>query len=418
VGTMGVLGGRDALAWDAPWNARPVEGEAVNQPVFRPVLRAGGRLAGPALPLALAVLLGWASAAGAQDAGKSAAFKRAMADARGAMAERDLDAAKEHLKAGAAAAQSPGEQDELARLESLLDYLRQFWDLLSKGVAKLDAAEELVVGKTRVSFVEAKAGQIVLKVNGQIRRYTPKTIPTPLVMALAERSFAKDNVSKVVVGSFLAMDAKGDRKLARRLWNDAVRGGLHIAYLMPELDTGAVGGKPPVPTDEAKIQAAHGEVRQEYKHLYRRVGIPLRQEELIRKLLAAAPEVNDNPEKRFVMLRDARDLAAAAGESRLAADAIKELDRFFQIDALKMRLEVAEKLAAGARGLDASRDVVLQTLKLTEEAAKAGRLDEAEAAAKIAVAAARKTRSRGLVQQAAIAQRQVELLRKRRGAKP
>ena len=388
----------------------------MNQPICGAVFRAGGRLAVPALAWGLLVLLGLACAAAAQDAGKSAAFEQAVADARGAMAERELDAAKGHLKAGAAAAHTQQEQDEVARLESLLDYLRQFWDLLGKGAAKLDAAEELVVGKNRVSFVEVGAGQIILKIDGQMRRYTPKTVPTPLVMALAEKSFAKDNVSKVVVGAFLAMDAKGDRKVARRLWNDASRGGLDVGYLMPELDTQAAGGKLPVPTDEARLRAAHGEVRQEYKQLYSRVGIPLRQEELIRKLLGAAPGVSDNPVKRFVMLRDARDLAAAAGQSRLAAEAIKQIDRFFQIDALKMRLEVAEQLAKGARGLDASRDIVLQTLKLAEEAVKAGRLDDAEAAAKIALAAARKTRSRGLLQQAAIAGRRIEAL-KRAGPK-
>ena len=91
--------------------------------------------------------------------------------------------------------------------------------------------------------------------------------------------------------------------------------------------------------------------------------------------------------------------------------------RFFQVDVLKMRLEVVKKLAEGARGLDASREIVLEALHVAEEAAKAGRLDDAEAAAKIALDAARKTRSRGLMQQAAIAQRRIEILRKRSGPK-
>ena len=45
-----------------------------------------------------------------------------------------------------------------------------------------------------------------------------KTMPTELVVALADKSLDKHNVSDVALGAFLAMDEKGDRKRARELW--------------------------------------------------------------------------------------------------------------------------------------------------------------------------------------------------------
>lgn len=363
-----------------------------------------------AILLAIASML-CAATATAQDA-KRAAFRQATADARRAMAERDLDAAKEHLKVATANAQTQEDRDELARLETLHDYVGQFWNLLGKEAAKLAGGEELVVGKTRVAFVEAAGGSIVVKVAGQLRRYTIKTIPTSLALALAEKSFANNAVSKIVIGAFLAMDAKGDRKQAKRLWDAASRAGLSqdVALLMPELGA-AVGGKLPVPADAA-IQAAEARMRQEYKHLYSLIGVPVRQKELVRKFLREAPSVAGDPARRYAMLREARDLSVAAGDAMMAEKAIEALDQYYQVDLLRMRLEVLEMLAPKARGLDAGRQIVLDGLEIAKHAAKAGRWDDAQKAAKLALLAARKTRSRGLMQQAAFAARQIEMLRK------
>jgi hypothetical protein len=366
--------------------------------------------------LALAPLFATLRPAGAEDAVNpaSAAVRQAFSDARRAMAERDLDAAKQHLAAAGKAAKSQTERDELARLETLLDYQRQFWELIGKGATNLQPGEELVIGKNRMAFVEAQGNDITLRIEGQNRRYSRTTMPVPLAMALAEKSLAKDATSKVIVGAFLAMDAKGDRQVARRLWQDAAKAGLDVAALVPELD-GAAGGKLPVPA-ETKLRVAEEAVREEFRRLYERSGLTVVQEDLAKTLLARAPEVSDDPEKRYVMLRDARDMAAMAANLQMAGDAIQQMARFYDVDALAMRVEVLDKVAQKARGLDASRQVVLAALRLVDDAVAAKRADLGGQAARLAVGAARKVRNRILLQQAVAAQEKVEALSKPGGA--
>ncbi len=53
----------------------------------------------------------------------------------------------------------------------------------------------------------------------------------------ATSSFKPTPGSKLIVGTFLAMDAEGDRKEARKLWSEAIaRGESDGKLLLPELD--------------------------------------------------------------------------------------------------------------------------------------------------------------------------------------
>lgn len=174
--------------------------------------------------------------------GESAAV---LDSVRAAMAGRDLPTAKRRL---AEAAQMTGDQafaKERARLQLLADYLEDFWKSVDDGIRSLQAVDELVIGDIRTAVVEAQPDLLVLRVNGVNRRYTRQTLPAKVALTLAERVLkpgAPQN--KVFFGTFLLMDGRGDRDLARKLWSEAQQAGVDLADLLPELAGEAVASVP------------------------------------------------------------------------------------------------------------------------------------------------------------------------------
>ena len=152
------------------------------------------------------------------------------------MIRRDLPAARKHLAAAAQAAQSQDDRDQVDRLQTMLDYLNQFWNGIRAAMAKFGDAEEIVVGGVRAIVAESGHDLLAVKVAGRIRRYTSATLPTPLVMMLVERHFAKDVDSRAVIAAFLAVDPKGDRATAKKYWQQAAKADIDTEKLLVELD--------------------------------------------------------------------------------------------------------------------------------------------------------------------------------------
>jgi len=82
------------------------------------------------------------------------------------MSERDLDAARRHLQAAAACAQSPAEGTRVARLQTMLSYLDEFWNGIRQGAATLQGAQELVLGDTRVAVIESSREELIIQAAG------------------------------------------------------------------------------------------------------------------------------------------------------------------------------------------------------------------------------------------------------------
>jgi hypothetical protein len=167
---------------------------------------------------------------------KATSFPRSVAEVRSAMIRRDLGAARKHLASAAQEAHSQEDRDQLDRLQTMLDYLNQFWTAVRGAMAKLNDAEEIVVGGQRAIVVESGQDSLAVKVAGRIRRYSVAMLPTPLVMMLVERHFAKNVDSQAVIGTFLAVDPKGDRDIAKRYWQEAAKADIDTEKLLVELD--------------------------------------------------------------------------------------------------------------------------------------------------------------------------------------
>ena len=173
----------------------------------------------------------------APDAAKRAAFGRAVAGARVAMGQRNLPAAKQHLQTAAANAQGPADQAELERLQTLQDHLEQFWEGIRRAVAAMQPLDEIVLSESnRVAVIEASRTELAVQREGRPRRSRIEAIPMDLLWAIANQSFKPTAGSKLIVGSFLAMDGQGNRAQAEKFWREAIRGGeSQGTLLLPEL---------------------------------------------------------------------------------------------------------------------------------------------------------------------------------------
>jgi len=351
------------------------------------------------------------------------ALEQSLADARASMSQRDLAAARGHLNAAARQAQTPEDRAEIDRLDMLLSHLEEFWKGMSRVVAGLEAAEVLPVGNTYVAVVEAGPEQICIKVEGRIRTYKIDRMPSRLVQALANTKFGGDPATKVLVGAYFLVDADGDPARARQLWEEAAGGGADIDELIPELERWARASPPPgpgqpaaektpMPTDRQRLQQAERAVRERFKAEYDRATGAAGNSRLATMLLEAVRTTGDDLDLRFVLLREARDLAIAAGNAELACQAIDQIAGFHEVDVLEMKTAALVEAAKKARGLSAQKQVAQTALELVGQAVDARKIEEAGQLAEVALSAARKSASRPLMQQAMLVVDQIEALRK------
>ena len=351
------------------------------------------------------------------------ALKRALADARASMSEHDLAGARGHLNAAAREAKTPQDRAEIDRLDTLLSHLEEFWKGMSRVVAGLEAAEVLPVGNTYVAVVEAGPEELCIKVEGRLRTYKIDRIPSRLVQALANMKFAGDPATNVLVGAYLLVDPDGDPARARQLWEEAASGGVDIKELIPELDRWAgvspspgpgprAAEKTTPPTDRQKLQEAERAVRERFRAEYDRATSVAGKSRLATKLLETAQEPGHDPDLRFVLLREARDLAVAAGNSELACQAIDQIAGFHEVDVLGMKTAALAEAAKKARGLSAHKQVAQTALELIGQAIDTRQIEEARQLAEVALSAARKSSSRPLMQQAVLVVDEIEALQK------
>jgi len=355
------------------------------------------------------------------DAKKTAAFVRAVIEARTAMSERDLASARKHLKTAAANAQSPEDAGQIDRLDTMVENLTQFWNGIRVSAAKLQPTEEIVINNEPIVVVESGRDYLTVRAAGRIRRYQVETMPTPLVRAIVDQSFGKDAGSKAIIGTFLAVDPDGNRALAKKYWQEAAKAGIDSEKLLHELDGTASAGpaagpKLDPPTDKARLDAAGQAVRDKFKSQYDAATSLVKKAELARELLARAPGT-ENGDARFVMFREAKDLAVAAGQPALACDVVDQLARHYTVDPLGLKAAVLEEGGKNARGLSSQRDIAQRTLALVEQAVGEGRLDEAGRLAAVALDAARKSNNAMLMRQATVAGQQIQTLQKQGGKK-
>jgi hypothetical protein len=88
----------------------------------------------------------------------------------------------------------------------------------------------------------------------------------------------------------------------------------------------------------------------------------------VQKLIAAAIESGDDPAARFVLLREARNVAAASGDAFAACRAITLIGKFYAVDQTRMVLAAMNSAQAAAGNSEALAEVVQVCLNTADRA--------------------------------------------------
>ena len=164
----------------------------------------------------------------------------------------------------------------------------------------------------------------------------------------------------------------------------------------------------PVPEANA-IEEAEKVVRDTFKADYTKKK-PAEQVVLARKLIKAADEMKDNPPGKFVLYREAADLASRGGDLVTALDAVAGLGHSFAVRPVEMQLGILES-AETARVLP-GRVVVEAAFEIVEEAVRGDDYEPALKVLKVASRAATRAAAPSLTNAVAAQTREVEALQK------
>lgn len=152
-------------------------------------------------------------------------------------------------------------------------------------------------------------------------------------------------------------------------------------------------------------------IREVFKDEYAQAGIPAKGI-LARKLLGQAEETRDDPRARYVLFREARDLAILAGDSAAALGAVRGLVRHYETPALDAKFAVLSALGLTVQAAAERKSVIEECLALVQEALALDETALAERAAREAAAQAKRLKDVSLVARSEARAREVSDLQK------
>jgi len=153
--------------------------------------------------------------------------------------------------------------------------------------------------------------------------------------------------------------------------------------------------KPPVPSG-AELNEALALVKEVYGDEYAAAKTATQKSAFAKKLLLKAGESTD-PTGRFALLQVAKDAAIKAGDGQAAFKAIDEMDRAFEINAVKMKASVLHAFSKKARSAVEHSSVAEQSLALIDDAIAGDDFGLATKLGEMALAEARKAKNAALL---------------------
>jgi hypothetical protein len=162
--------------------------------------------------------------------------------------------------------------------------------------------------------------------------------------------------------------------------------------------------------DSAALDKATRTIKDLFKDEIDAARTPAAKLELAKNLLQRGIDTQADPAGQYVLLRMARDYAVIAADAGLAVQAIDELARSFQIDALTMKIEMLTSLSKITM-IPAQGKMFAETaIAVADEAIAADNYDIAKQSTALALAAAKKTRDAELNKQMVNRAKEVEAL--------
>ncbi len=294
-------------------------------------------------------------------------------------------------------------------MNSLATYVVGFWNAVRESLKSLQITDELNYSGMVAAVVNSDANGITIHTPGKNQEFTLKTMPADLALALATRWFDQSPGSKMSLGAFLAVDPRGNKVEARRLWEQV--GG---ADLLPLLSGG--GSTADVPSDspdsaappsEKQLALASKQVKVMFQSEFKAAKTPELKLDLGKRLLDIAG-ATENPTERFALLRKALDLAAAGASVPTIVEAVELMASSYRIDPLELKADAALRAATVTNNVLAAKEIARFALGLADEAINQKRVKAAGKLSQAALSAARKSKDAELIKTANQRNQQVQ----------
>lgn len=187
--------------------------------------------------------------------------------------------------------------------------------------------------------------------------------------------------------------------MRRGIWLGGFLASLFAALLVAGFGLSQGGSdakRMPVPNKAAQAKAM-ALVDDIFKEDFAAAKEPEARTKLASDLLQQARENKEDAANRYVLYREARNWAAKAGNFTIALQAIDELARDFEVNALEMKATALAELVENLPGKESGKALVDLLEPMINEAVEADQYDAALALGKVAAAAARKSKILTLV---------------------
>ncbi|MDO4584967.1 MAG: hypothetical protein Q4D62_12790 [Planctomycetia bacterium] len=297
---------------------------------------------------------------------------------------REIANARKKIKQAEKLVQAEEDIATLERLNTLTDYMETFITWVANSMGRFSATDMVKINGEDVAIVESRSGHLIVRMRGVNRTYTTETLNPRLVKFLVEDQvkLAPDNA--IIYGTYLAMDAEGDRQKARALWEEAQKKGKDTTLLMPELDIPLpdAGRKPAsqehprATANKAEVQdvpplkereAALKSIQQEFARDYQKTD--LRGKDLFtEKLLRNARSSNRTPAETYVLLQEACRIAQEVYRFETAYEAYMLMQQRFTQDTYLERFAMLTKANPAARGNISKQELCKCALFLSNDA--------------------------------------------------
>jgi hypothetical protein len=237
---------------------------------------------------------------------------------------------------------------------------------------------------------------------------------------LANRWFdAALPANKLYLGTFHAVDPSGDAAEAKRLWDEATRGGASAEELYPLLvlkprpvkannTPEQQAGIPAVP-DNKRVLEARKAIRAKFQKEIAAADSPDAKVELAAKL-AEAGAASQDPVERYTLLREACEFSAGRGDLIDIEVTVNQLADHFKVDKLTVELEALKK-ASDSPDRNVAKTAAESGMQLASRVTDAKRADLAKRLGAMVVVAARKSGDKLLVEQAQQTKKQLDQIK-------
>ncbi len=184
-----------------------------------------------------------------------------------------------------------------------------------------------------------------------------------------------------------------------------------VAGVEPPATTETADARLPIP-DEAAQRAALQLVRDVFEADSKNAKTAEEKSAVAERMIQAAADTMDDPATRFVLLRVARDMAAAAGNVELAGRAVERLAAHHQVDSIEMKIQTLTKAGEAIQDVEARKAFVASAGEVIDEALAVDDFDLAVPFAESVLTLARRTGDIDLIKDAVARGREIEGLAK------